>query len=273
MGRRALTTGPAPAPLLQDAALLPVRLTAPTIAEQVYRGLVAREDERCLRVEAETGVREERRRIRVPLVRIGPRALCQNIDYLQMVTKFDYDLNDVRFQEYCQRRAALQIAGHPGTRRWMYFADCRLAKADYLADPYWQEAEESHGKRHRFSPDEMDSGWTVIQVGRAAFQDCWELYQIQEKSTMGRPPQPELGDYVVSTGGVGTRLSPDPKGVVLYDVSIHGELGQGKTFPDGEPRALDWACREARRTGHQAWRVTPSGALEPIDCDAVRGSA
>jgi hypothetical protein len=153
-----------------------------SMANQVHRALVAKEEARCLEREKETGKPVRRRRIAVPLVRIGPKALCQRTEFLLMVTDYDYDLSNEAFQAYCTGRGTSCLA-EPGSRRWDFFADHRLAKEDYLADPYFRSAAEHEGSRHTHSDDEMSSGWRVIQFGRAVLQDSWELFCAERESS------------------------------------------------------------------------------------------
>lgn len=147
------------------------------IADQVHRELKEREEERCRECERVTGGKVKRRKIPVPVVRMGPKALCQNIAYLMLVSEYDYDLLDPLFQDYCSSRGTLHLAGVPGSTRWHYFVDSSLTKDDYLANPYFQFAQEFEGTRHKYTPEEMEVLWKVIFLGRAVLQDCWELYK------------------------------------------------------------------------------------------------
>ncbi len=149
---------------------------APRIADQVHRVLKARDDEHCRERERVTGKKVQRKNIQVPVVRLGPDALCQNIEYLLLVSEYDYDLSDSQFQDYCSARGTLHVAGVPGSTRWKYLADHTLAKDEYRSDPYFQFAQEFEGKRHKYSPDEVEVLWKVMLLGRATLQDCWELY-------------------------------------------------------------------------------------------------
>jgi hypothetical protein len=155
----------------------------PSIAEQVRLSLVADEEARCQAVELETGKQVKGREIEVPRVRVGPEGLCQSVDYLERVTRFDYDLSLSAFCGYAQRRGVLSLAGVPRSRRWEVFRDHQITKATYLADPYFQSAQEHDGVRHRYSPEAMEANWKVISFGRAVFQDCWELFQSTHADT------------------------------------------------------------------------------------------
>lgn len=147
---------------------------APLIAVQVHKVLKAREEERCVKLERSTGKKIKRRKIPRPVVRMGPDALCQNTDILKLVTEYDYDVSDLRFQDYCSSRGVTPGGVH-GSTRWKFFADHSLSKQDYLANPYFHFAQEFQGTRHTYTPEEMESQWNVIFLGRAALQDCWEL--------------------------------------------------------------------------------------------------
>ena len=169
MGRRAVTSPGKTRNLLDVGG-------APSIAEQVRLSLVADEEVRCLELERKRGKRVTRRTIDTPKVRVGPHALCQNVDFLERVTQFDYQLTRADFCEYAERRGVLCLAGVRGSRRWQVFANHQTSHAAYLADPYFQVAQEHEGARHRYSPEEMEANWRVIGFGRAVLQDCWELF-------------------------------------------------------------------------------------------------
>jgi hypothetical protein len=155
---------------------------APRIADQVHTVLKGREEERCRERERVTGKKVKRKKIPVPVVRLGPNALCE-IDYLMLVREYDYDLSDPQFQDYCSSRGTLQLCGIRGSTRWKYFADDSLSKDDYLANPYFQFAQEFEGTRHKYTPEEMEFQWKVILLGRAKLQDCWELYKRKDRGS------------------------------------------------------------------------------------------
>lgn len=151
----------------------------PTIAAQAHRILVAQEEARCVALEAKPGKRKtpvKRHPVPVPVVRLGLTELCHRIEFLWMVTEYDYDLADPAFRQYCVDRGTACGAAL-GSRRWDFFERHDLSKHDYLVDPYFQNANEHEGKRHRYTKDEMESGWKVIQLGRAVLQDAWEIYR------------------------------------------------------------------------------------------------
>lgn len=162
------------------------------IEDQIHQFLIDQEEERCRAIEAENNKNEEtknkkvkRKAIPKPWVRPSASALCQESDLLIMVRDYDYDLSDNAFQDYCDARGILHVAGEPGSRRWEYMADYRKPKSAYLADLHFQFAEEIDGKQHRFTDDEMETGWKIISLGRAKLQDCWELYCRELRTTKG----------------------------------------------------------------------------------------
>ena len=158
-------------------------MVAPIIEEQMHQYLIKQEEERCRNLKAEYDRQEEtrgkkvtRKAIAKPWTRPGENALCQDADLLILVTEYDYDLSDRDFQEYCQARGILHVAGEPGSRRREFFSDHGKLKSEYLKDPYFQFAQEFNGKRYQYTDREMVIGWEIISLGRAALQDCWELY-------------------------------------------------------------------------------------------------
>lgn len=158
------------------------------IEDQIHQFLIKQEEERCRALEAEFDKSNEakdkkvkRRTIPKPWARPGGSALCQEIDLLIMVDEYDYDLSNKTFQGYCSARGILHVTGEPGSRRWEYMADYAKTKRDYLADPWFQFAQEFDGKRYRYTNEEMETCWKIVRLGRAKLQDCWELYS-QETS-------------------------------------------------------------------------------------------
>ncbi len=155
----------------------------PSIEDQIHQFHIEREEARCRAIEAEyderpstKGQKVTRRKIPKPWKRPGANALCQETDFLVMVDEYDYDFASTDFQEYCLGRGTLSVAGEVGSRRWDYFLDYSITKGDYLEDPLHQYAEEVDRKQHRYTAHEMENGWTIICIGRAKLQDCWELF-------------------------------------------------------------------------------------------------
>ena len=162
------------------------------IENQMYQFLIDQEEERCRAIEAENNKNEEtkgekvkRKTIPKPWERPGESALCQEVDFLIMVSEYDYDLSDKTFQAYCSARGILHVAGEPGSRRWKYVADFRKTKSAYLADPYFQFPEEVNGKQHRYTDEEVETGWKIMLLGRAKIQDCWELFSREAQLRKG----------------------------------------------------------------------------------------
>ena len=162
------------------------------IEGQIHQFLIDQEEERCRAIETKNNKNEEtkgkkvkRKTISKPWVRPGESALCQEVDLLIMVSAYDYDLSDKTFQAYCSARGILHVAGEPGSRRWKYVADFRKTKSAYLADPHFQFSEEVGGKQHRYTDEEMETGWKIMSLGRAMIQDCWELFSREAQLTKG----------------------------------------------------------------------------------------
>lgn len=165
---------------------------AALIEDQVHQFLIDQEEERCRALEAENNKTEEtkdkkakRKAISKPWARPGESALCQDTDLLLMVREYDYDLSEKTFQTYCSARGILHVAGELGSKRWKYVADFRKTKSAYLAEPYFQFSEEVNGKQHRYTNEEMETGWKIMLLGRAKVQDCWELFSREAQLTEG----------------------------------------------------------------------------------------
>lgn len=159
------------------------------IENQIHQFLIDQEEKRCRTIEAENnknhetnGKKVKRKTIQKPWVRPGDCALCQEHELLTMVSEYDYDLSDKKFQVYCSERGILNVAGESGSRRWKYLADYRKTKSTYLADPYFQFSEEVDQERYRYTGEEMETGWKIMLLGRAKLQDCWELHSRESSS-------------------------------------------------------------------------------------------
>lgn len=149
----------------------------PSIAAQVWRALRAAEDERYEKDKAEHGRKARRRHVPKPIVRTSKGSLChRDQGFLELTSQYDYELLDRVFVKLAESRGVLQLAGLHGSRRWEFFANHQLTKADYLLDPYFHLAVPHEGQQHRFTDAELESNWGVILYGRAALQDCWEVY-------------------------------------------------------------------------------------------------
>lgn len=167
-----------------------VHSPAKSIAEQVREALVREEEERCQRIEAareadsdKKGKSVKRRKIPVPRVRSGPRALCQDPDLLRHVSEFDFDLRDESFRRYCAARGVLHVAGFENSTRWTYFRDHSLTEIDFLRREAILNSSEPGKSEYRFSRDELLAQWRGIRMGRAILQDCWELFQAERNAT------------------------------------------------------------------------------------------
>jgi hypothetical protein len=146
------------------------------IEDQIHKYLIEKEENRCIQEEKKKGKPCNRRTISKPWKRTLSVSLCTNTDLLCMVTKFDYDLSNSKFQSYCIARGTLHEAGIPGSRRWDFFENHQLTELEYLADQYFHYAQEFEGKRYKYTSEELQSGWRIIMSGRASLQDCWEIF-------------------------------------------------------------------------------------------------
>jgi hypothetical protein len=153
------------------------------IEDQIYEYLKEKEEQRCKRLEERYAKNPEtknkkvkRNKVIKPWSRLNQYSLCQEPELLIMVQDYDYDLSDINFLEYCKTRGVLHIAGEKNSKRWKVFESYKFPKDKYLGDSYFQYAEEIDGKSYKYSEEEMEIGWRIIQIGRSRLQDCWEIY-------------------------------------------------------------------------------------------------
>ena len=154
------------------------------IEDQIHRVFVAREEERCRKLEAEYARDPKKARKKVarppvpkPWLRPVPQALLQDPDLLLLVTDHDYDITDPGFQEYCRSRGVFHVAGEEGSKRRAFFQNCALTKDDFLGDTFFHFAQPLNGKTYTYTSHEMQVAWDIVCLGRAKLQDCWELYR------------------------------------------------------------------------------------------------
>jgi hypothetical protein len=166
---------------------------ARTIAEQVQRCLQEREEERCLLKESEFNQSEEtrgkkvkRREIPLPTVRLGPKALCQDTEFLLMVEELDYDLSDESFQKYCSGRGVLYVAGELGSELWRFHEQHSLSRDEYFESENFRFADEVNGSEYEYTDAERVIGWEILRLNRAKLQDSWELYLQEQQSLRQR---------------------------------------------------------------------------------------
>lgn len=157
---------------------------APTIQEQCHRFLVENEERRCRAIEAHRRAVDgseakpvKRRVIPLPEVRPGPNGLCQESEFLFMVSELDYDLGDSAFLAYCAERGVLSSTATPGGKRWRYFLDTKTTWEKFSSDRNLRFAQSSENEGpHEFSEEELKFQWRLVTLGRAKLQDCWELF-------------------------------------------------------------------------------------------------
>lgn len=154
----------------------------PSIEDQIHRHFQNREEQRCLALEAQkraqgkTGdeAEVERREVPKPWVRRG-EGLCPP-EFQEVVTAFDYEFDAPGFEEYCRRRGVAHVIGLD--RRRVLMTDHQLTRAAFMRDTYFRSAEPVEGKKgYRFSDEDMETHWRIVLMGRAALQDCWELFR------------------------------------------------------------------------------------------------
>lgn len=154
----------------------------PRIEDQIHAYFKAKEEERCRAIEAAKraegkageATQVKRREIAKPWARRGA-GLCPS-ELLEFVTAFDYDLETPGFVEYCRTRGVVHVIGE-GRRRAL-MADLQRTKSAFVRDAYFRSAERIDGKKaYRFTDAEMETHWRIVLLGRAALQDCWELFQ------------------------------------------------------------------------------------------------
>lgn len=147
------------------------------IEDQIHDALIEREKQRCKELEKKLKRPVKPRNIEKPWTRQNKVSLCQENELLELVQDYDYDLNNKNFQKYCEERGILHIAGEKDSKRWEFFVNYKKTKDEYFKDPYFQYAEEYNGKSYKYSKDEMEAGWKIIELGRAKLQDCWEIFK------------------------------------------------------------------------------------------------
>jgi hypothetical protein len=101
-----------------------------------------------------------------------PVALCQDVDTLLGIRRYDFDLNDPAFREYADRRGVLYLAGTPGSPQWRFVADHDVTEADFLGEPSFHVSIGAH----RYTDDDMATHWKIMRIAKAKLQDCWDIF-------------------------------------------------------------------------------------------------
>lgn len=148
------------------------RIVVALIEDQMLAFLEAEEEKRCRDLEESKGKKVKRRTIDFPWQRGTHPQLCQETDLLLMVSEYDYDLENSRFQDYCRSRGVLHVAGVPGSERWSVFRDPNIGEDEFLGNSYFRFSEA--GKE--YTSEQMKTQWEIVRIGRAKLEDCWELY-------------------------------------------------------------------------------------------------
>lgn len=142
----------------------------PAVSEQIREALQEIENARAAR-------QKEKPREIAAWLRQGPAALCQDLDLLMYVTRWDYDLKDPKFGAYAESRGVLNGCGLEGGKYRGLFLKPFKSKASYLKSKDFQFAEPFNGARVRFDEKRMEVGWGIVLIHRAKLQDCWDLFR------------------------------------------------------------------------------------------------
>lgn len=143
-----------------------------------------------------------------------PQMLLQNIDLLQKVTSFDYDLLDPDFVQYAHARGCMNGAGAPeesdpdhdahGLRMQKLGQEFGIRQENpfngdvgqlrrWVREP-WRTFEEfmvSDDLKFTLGGKELPAEhrrvtWKCIQIARGRLQDCWEIFQNLPKLSVAR---------------------------------------------------------------------------------------
>jgi hypothetical protein len=109
-----------------------------------------------------------------------PKMICQDINVLQRVTEYDFDLNDATFARYAEQRCGRGVAGIEGSVEWRFTGDYSKGRAEFMNNFYFrftQPIPPGSGKRRKLTDEEMESRWKWIGIARAKLQDAWEIYR------------------------------------------------------------------------------------------------
>lgn len=110
------------------------------------------------------------------------RCLCQDFAVLTRVSHYTYDLYNRDFLEYMRRRGVLGNFPRVGSDRFHLIARRSASAQDkqqFLnTESYWyaQEWPVGSGQRYQYTPQEMESFWSIIMHCKGAAQDAWELF-------------------------------------------------------------------------------------------------
>ena len=172
---------------------------ATPVEDQLHAAHIAAEECRCRKLEASTGKPVKRRPVPKPWRRIDPQALLQDPEFLQHVTEFDYRLGDPAFQQYCRERGVFHVVPEEGSWRHRFFAKPLLGRDDFVNQCLME------GKAPYATQPDIETGWRIIQLGRAALQDAWELFLLLDGE---RSAAPGLAQPAKAKGSTAPRKAP-----------------------------------------------------------------
>lgn len=122
-----------------------------------------------------------------------PQTLLQDVDLLQKIEVYTYNLKDPEFVRYAHSRGCMNGAGVPGENDPDY-TEYTLKHGSVTGDAgqlrrwvrdTWRTIPEFIASRdlrtaingHVYSEEERRQFATSIRIARGQLQDCWEIYQ------------------------------------------------------------------------------------------------
>lgn len=121
-----------------------------------------------------------------------PVTICQEFDVLTSINEYDFDLNNLAFQNYCKKRGILHKAGIE--KRFLFTANHSATKKQFFEEFRFGERvtdptlilnlpqKDQLRQRYEFTDKELEIHWKIMLAAKGAFQDCWEIFTGKRQS-------------------------------------------------------------------------------------------
>ena len=98
-------------------------------------------------------------------------SICQDIDILQAITEYDYDLHDIEFEKYCVSRFGHSRAAYPPA--FEHICDYGMSKK------VWFDHYRKNEVGTIFPDDDLETLWQGRKIRLGKYQQCWELFRAE----------------------------------------------------------------------------------------------
>jgi len=109
----------------------------------------------------------------------APIKLCQDINILQKIYEYDFDLNNIEFREYLENRGVCSFESlkqNPEKLAWHIKCLMEFTEQDFLNDP--DNTYSMSGLK--FDEEHIKVSLKIWKTSKGAIQDAWEIFNSPE---------------------------------------------------------------------------------------------